>query len=242
MRLATWIRLGPASQTGRPLGPSEFVKNLEHTLHRSLTSAEGRASAEHALRNRIRACWVLREDGERSSVPGFSDVHLILTPRREDSLAVLLRRLHGRYAQHCNARHARSGHLWQNRFFACAVGPGHLWTALAYVDNDPVRAGLVKEAGQYRWSSAAAHMGGPDSSRSLDIAWWRREAQGMDWGALLAAAASDADTALRRCTYAGRPYGDTAFVDALSERFGRCWVRGRPRKKEAPVSDADRSR
>jgi putative transposase len=55
-------------------------------------------------------------------------------------------------------RHARSGHLWQNRFFACSLGPDHLWSALAYVDNNPVRAGLVDHPREYRWSSAAAHL------------------------------------------------------------------------------------
>jgi REP element-mobilizing transposase RayT len=57
-------------------------------------------------------------------------VHLVVMPEREDSLAVLLRRVHGRYAQYYNARYGRSGHLWQNRYFACALGPGHLWAAL----------------------------------------------------------------------------------------------------------------
>jgi putative transposase len=89
-------------------------------------------------------------------------VHLILIPGREDSLAVLLRRVHGRYAQYYNARHGRSGHLWQNRFFACALSRSHLWTALAYVDNNPVRAGLVNLAAEYSWSSAA----GTGKSRS----------------------------------------------------------------------------
>ena len=50
-------------------------------------------------------------------------VHLIAVPAREDSLSVLLRRVHGRYAQYYNALSGRSGHLWQNRFFACVLGP-----------------------------------------------------------------------------------------------------------------------
>ncbi len=37
----------------------------------------------------------------------------------------------------------RTGHLWQNRFFACGLSAGHLCRALAYVDRNPVRAGLV---------------------------------------------------------------------------------------------------
>ncbi len=48
-------------------------------------------------------------------------IHLIVVPGREDSLAVLLRRVHGRYAQYYNTRCGRFGHLWQNRFFACVL-------------------------------------------------------------------------------------------------------------------------
>jgi len=80
-------------------------------------------------------------------------------PEREDSLSVLLRRVHGRYAQYYNARYGRTGHLWQNRYFACALGPGHLWAALEYVDRNPVRAGvsLVQRCG----ARGRARSGGP---------------------------------------------------------------------------------
>ena len=162
-------------------------------------------------------------------------VHLILIPGREDSLAVLLRRVHGRYAQYYNARHGRCGHLWQNRFFACALSRSHLWTALAYVDNNPVRAGLVNLAAAYPWSSAAAHLGGDDVSASLDREWWCRESQGMDWPSILDEEGDQAVTAIRRCTYAGRPFGDDDFVKTLGERFDRHWTRGRPRKQVAAL-------
>ena len=66
-----------------------------------------------------------------------------MTLTEEDSLAILLRRVHGRFAQYFNARRARCGHLWQNRFFSCPMGPGHLWTAIRYVESNPVRAGLA---------------------------------------------------------------------------------------------------
>jgi hypothetical protein len=41
---------------------------------------------------------------------------------------------------------------------------------------------------------------------------------------------------LRRCRHAGRPFGDAEFVRAISERFGRHWLRERP-KKEPPAPD-----
>jgi putative transposase len=145
----------------------------------------------------------------------------------------LLRRVHGRYAQYYNAGHGRSGHLWQNRYFACSLGPGHLWAALAYVEMNPVRARLVERPGDYRWSSAAAHLGKPDTSRMVDMEWWRREYDGKDWEQTLGGSDGDQSALLRRCTYAGRPFGDEEFVNAISEQFGRYWVRGRPKKERA---------
>ena len=165
-------------------------------------------------------------------------VHLIAMPRREDSLSVLLRRVHGRYAQYYNARYGRSGHLWQNRYFACSLGPGHLWSALEYVERNPVRAGLVDWAGNYHWSSAAAHLEGRDPTGLLDLDWWRREYDGLDWGQTLGGPEGEQSAPLRRCTYAGRPFGDEEFVKAISEQFGRHWERGRPRKQCAAAPAA----
>ncbi len=162
--------------------------------------------------------------------------HLIAMPQREDSLSVLLRRVHGRYAQYYNARHGRSGHLWQNRYFACCLGPSHLWAALAYVEMNPVRAGLAERPGDYRWSSAGAHLGTRDSCGLIDLEWWGRESGGVDWGRTLSGPGREPSESLKRCTYAGRPFGDEEFVRGISEQFGRHWVRGRPRKE--PVAAA----
>jgi len=158
-------------------------------------------------------------------------LHLVATPAREDSLSVLMRRVHGRYSQYYNIRMGRSGHLWQNRFFACMLGPGHLWAALAYVERNPVRAGMVAVAADYRWSSAAAHLHGKDEFGILDMGWWEREALD-DWGHWLGRDDPDSVAMLRRCTYSGRPFGDEQFVETMAKRFGRSWTPGRPKKPE----------
>ena len=98
---------------------------------------------------------------------------------------------------------------------------------------NPVRARLVERPGDYRWSSAAAHLGRPDTSRMVDMEWWRREYDGKDWEQTLGGSDGDQSALLRRCTYAGRPFGDEEFVNAISEQFGRYWVRGRPKKERA---------
>jgi len=159
-------------------------------------------------------------------------VHLVALPAQEASLSVLLRRVHGRYAQYYNARAGRTGHLWQNRYFACVLAPTHLWTALLYVEQNPLRAGLVRRAAAYPWSSAAAHVTGLDPYGILDMEWWRRQER-EGWEQLLETDAVEPTAALTACTCAGRPFGDDAFVSAMGDRFGRQWTRGRPRKAPA---------
>ncbi len=101
-------------------------------------------------------------------------VHLIAVQLRHDSLSVLLRRVHGRYSRYYNSRVGRTGHLWQSRFFACMLAQDHLWTAIAYVERNPLRARIVGRAKQYIWSSAIAHVMGKDPTGLLDMDWWQR--------------------------------------------------------------------
>jgi putative transposase len=51
-------------------------------------------------------------------------IQLIAVPDEGAQLSEVMQRVHGRYAQYFNARRARCGHLWQNRFDAYALGPG----------------------------------------------------------------------------------------------------------------------
>ena len=93
-------------------------------------------------------------------------VHLVLLPGREDSLSLLLRRVHGPYAQYYNTRWGRTGHLWQNRFFSCILGLEHLWAALAYVERNPVRAGIVESVAESEADIAAERTYGENEIRA----------------------------------------------------------------------------
>ena len=167
-------------------------------------------------------------------------VHLVAEPGSDDSLALLLRRVHGRYAQYFNARTGRSGHLWQSRYFACVLDASHFWRALAYVDRNPVRARMVASAEHYVWSSAAAHLAGKDPVGLLDMEWWHAQGRGGDWQHWLDL--QDPETELAKCTYAGRPFGDADFVTRLAERFGRRWDPVGTEKKPLTVPPLDSQR
>jgi len=158
---------------------------------------------------------LLAEQAERFGlrIDGYclmtNHVHLIATPRRAESLAKAVGRTHFRYTQYVNGLHGRSGHLWQNRFYSCALGEEHFWTAMTYVERNPVRAKLVRRAWRYPWSSAAAHVGGADATGLTDAAAWAdRLPRGLDWREALTASQDKATVErVRLCTSRGRPLG-----------------------------------
>lgn len=164
-------------------------------------------------------------------------VHLIAVPARSDSLSILLRRVHGRYAQMVNARKVRTGRLWQSRFYSCALSPNHLQRALAYVERNPVRAGMAGSPQDYRWSSAAVHLGlAKDRYGLLDMNFWREQGGAAGWSKLLTTPEQSLDLRLlRRSTYAGRPFGEEEFVALFEERFGRVWRKWGFEKESAAV-------
>jgi putative transposase len=96
----------------------------------------------------------------------------------------------------------------------------------------------VDRAADYRWSSAGSHPGGPDEPGVVDLVWLQQAGRSAQWPQMLGEDNAAAGTALRRCTYAGRPFGDTKFVERMSHQFGRSWVRGRPRKSTPLVGKA----
>jgi putative transposase len=149
-------------------------------------------------------------------------VHLIATPERADSLARALGRAHFLYTLYVNRLHGRLGHLWQNRFFSCALDDERLWTALAYVERNPVRAGLARRAWKYPWSSAAAHCGMAPPGPPLDTRWWEGMIRGRDWSEALRQPQDDAAVvALRASTRTGRPLGSDSFISKLETALGR---------------------
>ena len=85
-------------------------------------------------------------------------VHLFLTPREEWSCALLMKFLGQCYTQHINKARGRSGSLWEGRYRSCPVTDDRYALACyRYIELNPVRAGMVVHARDYRWSSHRAN-------------------------------------------------------------------------------------
>ncbi len=159
-------------------------------------------------------------------------VHVIGIPQKADSLARTLHALNTRYARTLNAERLWVGHLWQGRYFSCALDEAHLQAAVRYVERNPVRAGMVARAEEYLWSSAAFHLGLREDGVIRSETEWGSVVE--DWAELLRMPEDpDMVDRIRKRTLTGYPCGDDAFVAKVSKLLGRDLVlrpRGRPRR------------
>jgi len=165
-------------------------------------------------------------------------VHLVVIPARTEALAEALKQVHGRYASYWNAAHATSGHAWQGRFYSCPMDESHLWTALRYTEMNPVRAGLVAQAADWLWSSAAAHCGRGEPDACLELATWGKRWNEMRWRKFLEEGEAEAELRMiRRCTHTGRPLGSADFVRNLERSTHRRLVPQKGGRLRQSVAD-----
>ena len=150
-------------------------------------------------------------------------VHLLAVPREPDSLAKAVGRTDFLYTRYVNRLHRRVGHLWQNRFYSCPLDERGLLSAMVYVEQNPVRAGLLGRAWDYPWSSAAAHGGAADGSGLLDLATWGRvRGRAGPWRDVLRRRQAEAEVqAVRERTHTGRPLGSDRFLAKIERLLGR---------------------
>jgi putative transposase len=146
-------------------------------------------------------------------------VHLILVPATQDGLRRCLAVVHRTYAGLLNTRSGLCGHFWQGRYGSVVMDEAHLYEALRYVLLNPVRAGLVARADEYRWSSARVYLAGARDGLTNP---WRMLGLIHDMSAYLAARADAVRVErLRAAETIGRPAADADFLTRLEQHTGR---------------------
>lgn len=82
-------------------------------------------------------------------------VHLLLSPLgAHGGIGRMMQSLGRRYVRYFNEKYRRTGTLWEGRYKACLVdSETYLLSCMRYIEFNPVRAGIVRDAGEYRWSS-----------------------------------------------------------------------------------------
>ena len=139
-------------------------------------------------------------------------VHIVSIPESRQSIPKTIGVAHNQYSISTHLINDQTGHLWQERYYSCPMDDTHLVAAMRYVEQNPVRAGIISNPLEYRWSSALAHVTGIDKNGILDMQWWKNRFDSEYWIELLNINLHDEQVILiRDKTYRGQPLGDEKF-------------------------------
>ncbi len=159
-------------------------------------------------------------------------IHFIVTPPSCDSLSKLFNTVHMRYAQYINKKRNVLGHLWQGRFFSCILDPAHLYNAMRYVEQNPVRAGMVDKAWDYPYSSAKDHTGCGQSDIAIEPV--DDQDTSISWKKYLSQMDTQFCDDIRLKTHRGLIVGRPSFIQHIEDQMKRSFASrnpGRPRKE-----------
>jgi putative transposase len=149
--------------------------------------------------------------------------HNIPIPELKTSLAKGIGRTHNDFSRWMNIQLNRTGHLWQARFYSCPIDLTSLPDVLAYVELNPVRAGIVARPEDWKWSSVIAHLTGIDKTGLLDMQWWQSRFTPATWHNFLQEKLKDKDllNRIRANTQTGRPYASEEGIRQLEQFLGK---------------------
>jgi putative transposase len=106
----------------------------------------------------------------------FGDNEYKKFSKKWTDLSEYVREIKQSFSRYYNKRHHRKGFFWGERFKSMIVQEGHtLVNMLAYIDLNPIRAGIVKKPEDYRWSSLGYHAQTGNKDGLLDIDFGLKE-------------------------------------------------------------------
>jgi putative transposase len=162
--------------------------------------------------------------------------HLVVRPRGDGDLSRYVGWLTLTHTQrwHAHSHAVGHGHLYQGRFKSFPIQEDeHLLTVCRYVERNPLRAGLVRRAEDWRWGSLWRRARGGAEAQSLLADWPVPRPRG--WVGLVNAAQTlGEEEALRGCIRRGAPFGVEGWVKKTADRLGLATTlrpRGRPKKQ-----------
>lgn len=155
-------------------------------------------------------------------------VHLLITPEDERGPSCMMQTIGRRYVRSVNARYDRTGTLWEGRFKSALVNSErYLFACHRYIELNPVRARMVHDPNQYRWSShrhnASGHADALVTPHALYQALGssRADRQAAYRGLFQAATEPETLDGIRSATNRGAVLGDADFREHVARLLGR---------------------
>lgn len=147
--------------------------------------------------------------------------HLALYPKKDGSLQLFMRWLSMTHTQRWHSQHKTigSGHLYQGRYKSFLVQEdGHLLQLLRYIERNPLRAGLVKKAEDWEWSSLWKREQEDEEQKKL-LDKWPIDIPTDYINLVNINQASEEVNSLRYSVNKGKPYGSETWVNKMIEKF-----------------------
>jgi putative transposase len=162
-------------------------------------------------------------------------VHLLLTSSSAEGCGRLMKDIGQLHSQYVNRTYGRSGSLWEGRFRSCLVQTeDYLFSCYRYIELNPVRAGLARDAGDYPWSSYRANVECSDDrlitphEEFLRLGLTSDERQAAYRGLFAQELPASRIKEIREATNGNVALGDKSFRERMSAMLGRRAERGQP--------------
>jgi putative transposase len=158
--------------------------------------------------------------------------HLSGISNEAGSIPLVLAAVKRKYTLVINTRNGWTGSLWESRFHAYPMEQERFFPTLRYIERNPVRAGIVKNAEDYEWSSARAHVfDRQDKYLKLEVI--ENLIENQDWRLYLKIDdTADFIALIRRHEQTGRPFGTNRFIQRLERLSGRSLIFKPPGRKK----------
>lgn len=173
--------------------------------------------------------------------------HVLATPETSEGIPAMMQAVGRRYVRYFNQRQQRTGTLWEGRYRSTLIqAERHLLACMAYIDLNPVRAGIAEQAPDYPWSSHGHSIGRRhDRLITPHPLYWElgntpfsREAA---YASLVQAGVSDQEErALTDSALRGWALGERDYVAELQQRTERRVSQaraGRPQNASRKMND-----
>jgi putative transposase len=160
-------------------------------------------------------------------------VHLLIRPQNKESLAKLMQGVTLSYTKYRNKRYNKTGRLWESRYYSCVVDEEkYLWAVARYIEQNPVRARMVRKPEDYSYSSACGHITGTKDEVLNEKLFEGNESS--DYVKFIRSAIPEKEiNSIRLATKRNKPLGNINFLKKIEKLLNidfRNNPPGRPRK------------
>jgi len=144
---------------------------IDNGTYHILLRGNGKKDIFHENRDFSAFISILKKDKDACGIKIFhyvlmsNHIHLILQAEEGAGLSQYIKKITVKYVNYYRKKYGGVGHFFQDRFKSILIENGiYLLESGRYAELNPVKAGIVKEPGDYKWSSHAYYASGEYNS------------------------------------------------------------------------------